>query len=93
MRALQKAGAVSYVREPVVVRDRAMLERAACECYVVIGREFDRLIGTTTPARGAATSPLDDVKTSAHGRSTLGEGASRAPERAASRSHDDVRAR
>jgi CRP-like cAMP-binding protein len=92
MRALQKAGAVSYVRGRVVVRDRAMLERAACECYVVIGREFDRLIGTTTLAR-AATSPLDDVKTSAHGRSTLGEGVSRAPERAASRNHDDLRTR
>jgi len=45
MRMLQKAGAVTYVRGRVVVRDRATLRRTACECYSVIAREFDRLLG------------------------------------------------
>jgi CRP-like cAMP-binding protein len=45
MRVLQKEGAVDYVRGRVVVRDRATLRRTACECYTVITREFDRLLG------------------------------------------------
>src|SRR4051812_45883797 len=45
MRVLQKAGAVDYVRGRVVVRDRATLRRTVCECYTVITREFDRLLG------------------------------------------------
>jgi CRP-like cAMP-binding protein len=45
MRILQKAGAVDYVRGRVVVRDRATLRSTACECYSVITREFDRLLG------------------------------------------------
>jgi CRP-like cAMP-binding protein len=45
MRILQKAGAVNYVRGRVVVRDRATLRSTACECYSVITREFDRLLG------------------------------------------------
>jgi CRP-like cAMP-binding protein len=73
MRVLHGAGAVAYVRGRVVVRDRAALEAAACECYAVIVREFDRLLN------GAASvgmrSPLDGVTTSVHGRSALGDGA------------------
>lgn len=42
---LQRAGFVRYVRGRVTVADRAGLESAACECYVVIRREFDRLLG------------------------------------------------
>ena len=42
---LQRAGFVHYVRGRVTVADRAGLESAACECYGVIGREFDRLLG------------------------------------------------
>jgi CRP-like cAMP-binding protein len=45
MRILQKTGAVNYVRGRVVVRDRATLRSTACECYSVITREFDRLLG------------------------------------------------
>jgi CRP-like cAMP-binding protein len=41
--ALQKAGLVSYHRGEMTIIDRAALERAACECYRVIGRQFDRL--------------------------------------------------
>ena len=75
MRVLHDAGAVSYVRGRVVVRDRAALEGIACECYAVITREFDRLL---SPGGGSAIrSPLADVTTSEQGRSTLGDGAPR----------------
>jgi CRP-like cAMP-binding protein len=79
MRALHATGAVDYVRGRVVVCDRAALESAACECYAVIVREFDRLLGDA-PVGGTPRSPLHDVTTSADGRSTLGDGAPRARE-------------
>ncbi len=79
MRVLHGAGAVEYVRGRVVVRDRAALEAAACECYAVIVREFDRLLGATSDAMHR--SPLDDVVKSEDGRSMLGDGAPRARER------------
>jgi CRP-like cAMP-binding protein len=41
--ALQKAGLVSYHRGEMTIEDRPGLERAACECYEVIVRQFDRL--------------------------------------------------
>ena len=76
MRVLHAAGAVSYVRGRVVVRDRAALEEASCECYAVIVREFDRLLAP--PVGGTAIrSPLAGVTTSEEGRSTLGDGALR----------------
>lgn len=42
---LQRAGFVRSIRRRITVADRAGLESAACECYGVIGREFDRLLG------------------------------------------------
>jgi CRP-like cAMP-binding protein len=42
---LQRAGLIRYSRGRVEVIDRAGLESAACECYGVIAREYDRLIG------------------------------------------------
>ena len=42
---LQKAGFVTYVRGTITVIDRPGLEAASCECYRVIRRQFDRLIG------------------------------------------------
>ena len=42
---LQKAGLIRYARGRITVLDRPGLESAACECYRVIKREFDRLIG------------------------------------------------
>jgi CRP-like cAMP-binding protein len=41
---LQKAGLIRYARGRITVLDRPGLESAACECYRVIKREFDRLI-------------------------------------------------
>lgn len=42
---LQKAGFITYVRGQITVTDRTGLEAASCECYGVIRRQFDRLIG------------------------------------------------
>ena len=70
--ALQGAGLIEYAYGRIAVRDRPGLERAACECYAIIRREFDRLLhGQDTP------SVFRDVTTSEHGKTGLGEGAPR----------------
>ena len=43
---LQRDGFIRYSRGRVEVVDRAGLESAACECYGVVAREYDRLIGS-----------------------------------------------
>ena len=43
--ALQEAGLITYHRGGIRVVDRAGLEDAACECYGLVRRHFDRLIG------------------------------------------------
>jgi CRP-like cAMP-binding protein len=40
---LHEAGLVDYSRGKVIVKDRKGLEKAACECYQTIRKEFDRL--------------------------------------------------
>jgi CRP-like cAMP-binding protein len=40
---LQRAGFIHYSRGVVTIRDRAALERSACECYRVVRDEFERL--------------------------------------------------
>ncbi len=42
---LQKAGLIRYTHGKMTIIDRPGLEAAACECYGVIRREFDRLVG------------------------------------------------
>jgi CRP-like cAMP-binding protein len=42
---LQRAGFIRYSRGRIEIVDRVGLESAACECYGVIAREYERLIG------------------------------------------------
>jgi CRP-like cAMP-binding protein len=43
--ALQRAGLISYTRGQITILNRKGLEKAACECYGIARREFDRLLG------------------------------------------------
>lgn len=46
--ALQRAGIIHCTRGHIEVLDRPRLERATCECYEVIRKEFARLLPWTT---------------------------------------------
>jgi CRP-like cAMP-binding protein len=41
---LQRSGVIRYSRGRITVLDRPRLEKAACECYAVVKKEFDRLL-------------------------------------------------
>ena len=45
-RTLAKAGLISYTRGSIHVLNRKQLEKASCECYGVIKREYDRLLSS-----------------------------------------------
>lgn len=42
---LRESGLIDYRRGHVTVLDRAGLEATSCECYPIVKREFDRLVG------------------------------------------------
>jgi len=42
---LQAAGLIHYSRGKITVLDRSQLEQRVCECYAVVKRESDRLLG------------------------------------------------
>ncbi|MCC5884408.1 MAG: Crp/Fnr family transcriptional regulator [Halomonas sp.] len=42
---LQRAGLIAYHRGHITVIDRPGLEARVCECYAVVKREYDRLLG------------------------------------------------
>jgi len=42
---LQRAGLIKYARGRIRVLDRPGLEQRSCECYGVVKREYDRLLG------------------------------------------------
>jgi CRP-like cAMP-binding protein len=41
---LQRAGLIRYTRGRITVLDRPNLEKAVCECYAVVKKEYDRLL-------------------------------------------------
>ncbi|TCP19036.1 Crp/Fnr family transcriptional regulator [Simplicispira metamorpha] len=53
---LQKAGLIHYRRGHITVLDRPGLELRTCECYGVVKREYDRLLGPD-PAHAANPIP------------------------------------
>ncbi len=72
MGELQASGAVTYEMGRVTIRDRKLLESISCECYAIITREFERLLGNRT-----RPSVLENVKTSEGEESTVGDGGPR----------------
>ena len=46
--ALQQAGLIRYQRGHITVLDRPRLEKRTCECYLVVKREYDRLLPALT---------------------------------------------
>jgi Crp-like helix-turn-helix domain len=55
-RRLQEAGLIRYARGHISVLDRRGLERRSCECYVVIKKEYERLLPRGTTAAGMPAS-------------------------------------
>jgi CRP-like cAMP-binding protein len=60
-RQLQQAGLIQYQRGLIHVRDRPGLEAVSCECYGVISREMDHLLG---PAHAEGLSGKADRRSS-----------------------------
>jgi CRP-like cAMP-binding protein len=49
---LQKAGLITYRHGQVKILDRPGLEAASCECYAVVRRKFDALLGPPLSGTG-----------------------------------------
>jgi CRP-like cAMP-binding protein len=47
---LQAAGLIRYRRGRITLLDRPAMEARVCECYAVVQREFERLMGARVPA-------------------------------------------
>jgi CRP-like cAMP-binding protein len=57
---LQEAGLIRYSRGHIVVTDRPGLEATVCECYAVVKKESDRLLGSlrgTAPQKPSEPTP------------------------------------
>ncbi|MET0498483.1 MAG: Crp/Fnr family transcriptional regulator [Steroidobacteraceae bacterium] len=55
---LQSAGVISYARGHITVLDRPALERRTCECYAVVKKEYDRLLGMSAPASTGTSTKI-----------------------------------
>jgi CRP-like cAMP-binding protein len=73
--SLQDARLIDYKMGTIRILDRQGLEAAACECYLIIRREIERLLEGRE-----STNPLKRVQTSAHGQSQLTEPTPRSEE-------------
>jgi CRP-like cAMP-binding protein len=51
---LQRAGLIRYTRGRLRLTDRAGLEAAACECYDVLGKAYERLAGEPLRPKGSS---------------------------------------
>ena len=61
--ALEQAGFISYSRGRIVMRDRAGLEAAACECYVSVNASLTRSLGySLVKASDVRDNPDDERK-------------------------------
>jgi CRP-like cAMP-binding protein len=56
---LQKAGFIAYSRGQVTILDRAGLEDAACECYAIVDRELEGLVGVDGMTVGTVGTRAD----------------------------------
>jgi CRP-like cAMP-binding protein len=54
---LTRLGHIECQRGRITVRDRAALEKCACECYGIVRREYDRLLDCDAMAGQPRTSP------------------------------------
>ena len=48
---LQHAGIIRYTRGRITIVDQKKLERASCECYRIMRREYERLLGLSRSTR------------------------------------------
>jgi len=48
---LQQMGIIAYARGHILIRDRQRLDALSCECYEVVKKESDRLLGTISTNR------------------------------------------
>jgi CRP-like cAMP-binding protein len=75
---VQALGAITSSMGRIRVTDRAALERAACECYAIIQREFDRLLDGPEARQRVPENPLAGLTTlMENGTTAVGDGAPR----------------
>jgi hypothetical protein len=55
---LKEAGLIRYTRGNVTIVDRAGLEALSCECYPLMKKEFDRLVGADGHAQLNLAPPV-----------------------------------
>src|SRR5947207_8662744 len=58
-RKLQELGLINYSRGHIVVTNRPGLETSVCECYAVVKRESDRLLGSLHSVRAQKSDTVD----------------------------------
>jgi CRP-like cAMP-binding protein len=70
---LQKLGVIHYSRGQITVTDRPQLAALCCECYGVVAREYERLLGTYRPAMHHVVPTPVATKRHTHAAARIGE--------------------